>query len=84
MSPRVARGLLCGPFVPNDHRRATLSIVAGLLGEALREIAVLITVFAPLDAFTRTTGLTAGMVFATIAGVAVLFGVGVLLEVKRP
>jgi len=47
-------------------------------------MAVLIAVFAPLDAFTRVMGLTVGMVLAAIAGVAVLFGLGVLLEVKRP
>ena len=61
-----------------------MSVVASLLGEFLREMAVLIAVFAPLDAFTRVMGLTVGMVLATIAGVAVLFGLGVLLEVKRP
>jgi hypothetical protein len=68
-----------------DHtRRNTLSVVAGLFGESLREMAVLIAVFAPLDAFVRSAGLTVGMVVATITGVLALYGLGVLLEVKRP
>ena len=69
----------------DDHRRrSTVSVVAGLIGECLREIAVLIAVFAPLDVFTRATGLTGTFVIATIAGVLALLGVGILLEVKRP
>jgi hypothetical protein len=61
-----------------------MTVVASLLGEFLREMAVLIAVFAPLDAFTRAVGLTVWTVLATIVGVAVLFGLGVLIEVKRP
>ena len=68
----------------NESRRSTVSVVAALVGECLREIAVLIAVFAPLDVFTRATGLTATFVVATIASVLVLLGVGILLEVKRP
>ena len=68
----------------DDHRRSAISVVAGLVGEFLREMAVLIVVFAPLDAFTRATGLTVWLVFVTIASVAALLTVGILLEVKRP
>ena len=70
--------------VNNDSRRSTVSVVAALIGECLREIAVLIAVFTPLDVFSRATELTTTFVVATIAGVLLLLGIGVLLEVKRP
>jgi hypothetical protein len=70
--------------VSDNPRRSTVDAFAGFLGEFLREMAVLIAVFAPLDAFTRTTGLTVRLVVTTIAIVAAFFVLGVLLEVKRP
>ena len=70
--------------VSRDNPRSTVSVVASLIGECLREIAVLIAVFAPLDLFTRVTQLTAAFVLVTIVGVLLLLGIGVLLEVKRP
>lgn len=68
----------------DEGRRQIITIVAGLVGEFIREMAVLIAVFAPLDAFTRAAALTVWMVFATIATVTALLAVGILLEVKRP
>lgn len=53
-----------------------------LVGESLREVAVLVAVFAPLDFLAQGKALTARFLLFAIAGVAVLFAVGVFFEVK--
>ena len=63
--------------------RSTRSVVAKLLGEFLREMAVLIIVFAPLDVVVQAKPLTGRFVLATIAIVTVLLGAGIVIEVKE-
>ena len=56
---------------------------AALIGESLREMAILIAVFAPLDFLVqgrRLTGLSLG---ATLALVMVLLAIGIFLEVNN-
>ena len=53
-----------------------------LVGESLREIAVLVAVFAPLDFIVQEKALTGRFLLLTIGGVTVLFSAVVLLEVK--
>ncbi len=69
-------------LVAVDNRQSTLRIVGGLVGESLREIAVLIVVFAPRDFFVQGKALTTRFVLITIVGVAIVFIVAVVLEVK--
>ena len=59
-------------------RRLTLTLV----GEPLREVAVLIVVFLPLDLFAKGKLLTARFLISTIVSVGLVFGLGVFLEVK--
>ena len=61
--------------------RATRGLVAVLVGESLREVAVLIAVFVPLDLFVQSKPLTVRFLLTTIVGVMILFGVGVTLQV---
>jgi hypothetical protein len=56
--------------------------IVTLIGESLREIAVLVVVFAPLDALVQGAMLTTRTWVATIVGVATLFCVGVYLETR--
>lgn len=65
-----------------EHRRSTPSALAASLGESLREIAVLVAVFAPLDTLIQGRSLTVRFAIVTIAIVVVAFSVGFLLEVK--
>jgi len=65
-----------------DTRRSTATIVGALAGESLREVAVLLVVFAPLDFFAQGKQLTPRFLVATIVGVAALFGLAVVFEVK--
>jgi hypothetical protein len=65
-----------------DSRRSRRKLVATLLGESLREIAVLVVVFAPLDTFAQGAALTVRLWLAIIAGVATLFAIGVYLETR--
>jgi len=69
--------------VANDRAPSSARIVAGLFGEFLREAAVLIAVFAPLDKVLQNLPLTARFMGVTLVIVAVLFGIGAALEVKR-
>jgi len=62
--------------------RSTAGPILTLVGESQREVAVLVAVFAPLDFLAQGKALTAPFLLLTIAGVAVLFTVGVFLEVK--
>jgi hypothetical protein len=57
--------------------------IAALVGESLREIAVLVIVFVPLETVVQGTALTARLWLAIIVPVAVLFTLGVYLETKR-
>jgi hypothetical protein len=65
-----------------DTRRSTRRLMMTLVGESLREVAVLIAVFLPLDLFARGKLLTARFLISTIVTVSILFGLGVFLEVK--
>jgi len=65
-----------------DARPSRRQLVATLLGESLREIAVLVVVFAPLDAFAQGAPLTVRLWLAIIVGVATLFASGVYLETR--
>ena len=62
--------------------RETLKLVAVLVGESLREAAVLVAVLAPLDLFVQGRPLTARFLVTTIVTVAIAFALGILLEVK--
>jgi hypothetical protein len=64
-----------------DQRRQTVRLVAALVGESLREVAVLVAVFAPLDLFLQGRFLTLrGLLFTAVA-VGMLFTLGVFLQV---
>jgi hypothetical protein len=54
-----------------------------LIGESLREVAVLVAVFVPLDVFVQGRTLTVPTVLATMAISGGLLALGVFLEVKR-
>ena len=64
--------------LPSRSRRA-----AALIGESIREMAILIAVFAPLDFLVEGKPLTSLSVGATLFLVAVLFVTGLLLEVHN-
>ena len=55
---------------------------AVLVGESLREMAVLVAVFAPLDMLMQGRSLTVRPVAAMLLIVVPLFVLGVFLEVK--
>ena len=61
---------------------SVLGPVMVLLGESLREVAVLIAVFAPLDFILQQRALTTMFILAMIGGVLPLFVVGIFLEVR--
>ena len=52
-----------------------------LLGETLREIGVLVLVFAPLDSLVSSSALTSRQVALMIGVAIVLIAIGVFLEV---
>ena len=58
-------------------------MVATWLGESLREMAVLIAVFAPLDVLVQGNPLTLRASAVTIGMVVLLFASGVALEVRQ-
>jgi len=62
---------------PSVMRAATV-----LVGESLREMAVLVAVFAPLDMLMQGRSLTVRPVAAMLLIVVPLFVLGVFLEVK--
>jgi|RhiMetdeSRZDD1v2_1073273.scaffolds.fasta_scaffold695676_3 hypothetical protein len=64
-----------------NGRRSTVRLVAALIGESLREMAVLVIVFAPLDLVVQSKSLTLRYVLGTMAVFAVLFVTGIALEV---
>jgi hypothetical protein len=57
--------------------------VAEMLGELLRDAAVLVAVFAPLDFMVAKINLTFAGVLVTVALVIVLAIAGIVVEVKR-
>jgi hypothetical protein len=66
-----------------DRRRVPLKRIAELIGESLREVAVLVAVFAPLDWVVQGRPLTVLSIGVIIGLVVPLFVLGVFLEVKR-
>ena len=52
-----------------------------LVGESLREIAILIVVFVPLEFYVQGSPLTITASAAIIASIALLMGLGLFLEV---
>ncbi len=81
LMPRDGIGRAAGPTM--DRRRRSLDCVVELIGESLREVAVLIAVFAPLDMSAQGRPLTVRSMGVTIAVVVLVFVLGVFLEVKR-
>ena len=63
--------------------QSAASIVARLVGDALREAAVLVAVFAPLDVVVQRKTLTLRFAVVTIAVVFVGFLLGAMLEVRQ-
>ncbi len=57
--------------------------VAQMLGEFVREAAVLVAVFAPLDMAIQKTPFTVLSVIASLASVGFLLVLGILIEVAR-
>ncbi len=57
--------------------------VAQMLGEFVREAAVLLAVFAPLDMAIQKTPFTLLNVIAILASVGFLLVLGILIEVAR-
>ena len=78
----LARSVLSTRALSTESTRTTFSIVATLLGEFFREMAVLIIVFAPLDWIVQGKPLTGRFVLAIIALVTVLLGLGIAAEIK--
>lgn len=67
---------------PMKSQASTVRLVAALLGESLREVAVLVAVFGPLDTIVQGKVLT-GRAWATIIVTVIAgFVAGVFLEVK--
>jgi hypothetical protein len=63
------------------------SAVSEMIGEFLREIAVLLLVFVPLEAYKGTNWETGQLVLAvsgTILGALAIFAAGVFIERRRP
>jgi len=58
-------------------------LIATLIGESLREVAVLIVVFAPLDALVQGAVLTTRVWVAIIVVVLTLFVAGIHLEKRE-
>lgn len=75
--------LPCSRGVSTDHARSTLRIVLKLLGEFLREMAVLIAVFAPLDKVLEEKPLTMRFMLTIIVIVTIALGVGIAVEVRQ-
>ena len=67
----------------SENKRSTAAITARLVGEFLRDAAVLVAVFAPLEWVAQNRPLTPRFSAVTIAIVVAGFVVGVGLEVKR-
>lgn len=66
-----------------DTQRSVIRAATVLVGESLREMAVLVAVFAPLDMLVQGRSLTARSVAAMLLIVVPLFVLGVFLEAKQ-
>ena len=66
----------------SETERSKVNGAVKLLGESLREVAVLVAVFTPLEVFVQGKSLTVPVAAAMIAGVGAVFVLGVFLEVK--
>lgn len=69
--------------VDRRGRRSRSDVIAELFAEFLREAAVLVGVFAPLDAVIQRRPLTALNIWTTVVLVGALLGLGIYIEVKR-
>ena len=58
----------------NEHKAVTL------IGESVREIGILVTVFAPLDAFFQKEAPAPPLVGALVAAGLIFVGVGIRIE----
>ena len=67
-----------------DSARSAKRAAMILVGESLREMAVLIAVFAPLDILIQDRSLTARSVAVMLSIVVPLFALGLFLEVRQP
>ena len=65
-----------------ERSESSWRTTARLIGEFMREAAVLVAVFVPLDWTVENRPLTTSLVVAIIVVVAGLMSVGVLLEMK--
>ena len=65
-----------------DERGARRARIATVIGESLREVAILMLVFAPLDVVTQGIPLTPRVWLAIIVAVALMFIIGVYLETR--
>ena len=65
-----------------DTQRSVMRAATVLVGESLREMAVLVAVFAPLDILIQGRSLTVRSAAAILLIVVPMFVLGVLLEVK--
>ncbi len=71
-------------IVPRDHESSTSTArrVTRLVGESLREVAILIAVFVPLEVFMQGRPLTVQAIAGIIAVVVFLLILGIFLEVQ--
>jgi cyanate permease len=67
-----------------DSARSVKRAAMILVGESLREMAVLIAVFAPLDMIVQGWSLTVRSVAAILLTVVPVFALGLFLEVRQP
>jgi hypothetical protein len=74
----------CFAATPMDSARSAKRAAMILVGESLREMAVLIAVFAPLDMLVQDRSLTARSVTVMLSIVVPLFSLGLFLEVRQP
>ena len=65
-----------------DAERSRGEQIAALIGQSLREIGILVAVFAPLDALMQGAALTAHLWVAIIVVVVTFFVAGVYLETR--
>ncbi len=70
-SPTLDRGMI-------DRRKAY-----HLLGESLRDIGILVTVFGPLDAFFQREPLNVGILVLVVAGGLLFMALGIIIEAEE-
>jgi hypothetical protein len=77
---RAARVVLV--YETMDDERSRGKQIATLIGESLREVAILVLVFAPLDVVTQGIALTLRWWLAMIVTALIGFSIGVYLETR--